>query len=706
VWVGKVLTTGLLCLMVGLAAPQGASATPASTQIDAGHITRLWWGPWPYLPPPKGDARIRGFGFAATVSGDECAPTIGLAPDAVSAVPGDTVCAFSISFDSAVQPWVNDPGQDVPGLSASVTDGATHAAITPDELFTSDASEFAISVPKGSDAVLNISDAGFTQSYSLTEQKRVGISPPVLYRDPADWDVQSYPETRAVLHDVGVSDDKTATEGLLLVGFDLTYFRPDNPLIRPPSPSDAFLAVSLGYSSGPGPSGDTFGNFPTVGGTSVQLRLPGGHLEDSVPIENPGSGLLAAVYVFVVPAAFSRGSILIRPGVVVGSETSATNKYIQSEPVAFGTATIPIGGGVATSTAAITTQAAAAGPRTGAGRGHVPAAGGSGIPLGVPIGGGITLLILVFVIPIWRRNKHGRQIVVFFPAPVSASGATGVTDPGGVVEVRADEGEHTRVTADAPDEGAEPAAPEPPTKTRLTVRLLGDVEVEPDVGGSGRLALVVLVVYLVLHAGKEVTSAELCEALKIKPSTLANYVWRLRDQLGKDVLDSKRRTAKYRYVGEIECDWVDFEELVGRARFAGDDEHFELLQAALALVRGQPFGGDARYDWADDIARTMQGAVRRAATEVSTTLWEREREGDAPEGVAREVAAIGLLADPEDHSLHRLRLECSAGDIDAIDDAWADTAKRLGKRATDLRPLRRRLIGMAAFVEREELAGT
>jgi len=80
--------------------------------------------------------------------------------------------------------------------------------------------------------------------------------------------------------------------------------------------------------------------------------------------------------------------------------------------------------------------------------------------------------------------------------------------------------------------------------------------------------------------------------------------------------------------------------------------------------------------------------------------------GDAPEGVAREVAAIGLLADPEDHSLHRLRLECCAGDIDAIDDAWADTSKRLGNRAADLRPLRRRLIGMAAFVEREEMAGT
>jgi hypothetical protein len=702
-----VLTTGLLCLMVCLAAPRGASATPASTQIAAGHVTRLWWGPWPYLPPPKGDTRIRGFGFAATVSGDECAPTIGLAPDAVSAVPGDTVCAFSISFDSAVQPWVNDLGQHVPGLSASVTDGATHAVITPDELFTSDASEFAISLPKGSDAVLNISDAGFTQSYSLTEQKRVGISPPVLYRDPAEWDVQSYPETKALLHDVGVSDNKTATEDLLLVGLDLTYFRPDNPLIRPPSASDAFLAVSLGYSSGPGPSGDKFGTFPTVAGTAVQLRLPGGHLEDSVPIENPGSGLLAAVYVYVVPAGFSRGSILIRPGVVVGSETSATSKYVQSEPVAFGTATIPIGGGVATSTPAIITQAAAARPSTGARRGLVAAAAGAGFPLGIPIGGGSVLLILVFVVPVWRRNQHGRRIVIVVPEPVPAgSGTTGAVDASGVVGVLADEGEHGRPSADAADDGAETAAPERPTKIRLAVRLLGDVEVEPDVGGSGRLALVVLVVYLVLHAGKEVTSAELCEALKVKPSTLANYVWRLRDQLGKDVLDSKRRTAKYRYVGEIECDWADFEDLVGRARFASEDEQLELLQAALALVRGQPFGVDARYDWADGAARGMQGAVRRAATEVATTLWGRERRGGVPEGAAREAATVGLLADPEDHSLHRLRLECCAGDIDAIDDAWADTSKRLGKRATDLRQLRRKLIGMAAFAEREEMAGS
>jgi hypothetical protein len=122
------------------------------------HITRLWWGPWPYHYPPKGDARIRGFGFAATLSGDKCAPAVGLALDAVA---GDTVRVFSISFDSAVQLRVNDSGLDVPGLSAGVTDGTTHAVITPDELFTSDASELAISVPRGSDAVLNISDGGF-----------------------------------------------------------------------------------------------------------------------------------------------------------------------------------------------------------------------------------------------------------------------------------------------------------------------------------------------------------------------------------------------------------------------------------------------------------------------------------------------------------------------------------------------------------------
>jgi hypothetical protein len=171
------------------------------------------------------------------------------------------------------------------------------------------------------------------------------------------------------------------------------------------------------------------------------------------------------------------------------------------------------------------------------------------------------------------------------------------------------------------------------------------------------------------------------------------------------VLKSKRRTAKYRYVGEIECDWASFEDLVTRARFASDDEHIELLQAALALVSGRPFGATPVMTGPPSRTGDAGGCASRRRG-VSTTPWERERQGDAPEGAARRAAAIGLLADPEDHSLHRLRLECSAGDIDAIDDAWADTSKRLKGRAADLGPLRRKLIDMAAFVDAEKMAGS
>jgi hypothetical protein len=704
-----VLTTCLLCLAIGFLVPQAASAAAAASQIPAGHITRLWSHTSPYLPPSRGDARIRGFGFAATVAGDECAPTVGLAPEQYSAVPGDMVCAFSISFGYAVQPWVNTAGQHVPGVRASVTDGSASASITADDLYTATASEFAISVPEGSDAVLHISDAGFTQSYSLTEKTRVGVSPPVLYRDPSYWELRSSKVTYGVLlHDVGVTDDTAAAEELALAGYDLTYFRPDDPLIRPPSSSDAFLAVSYAYSGNPGPSGDTFGGFRTLGGTQVQLRLPGGRLEDSTPIENPRSGLLAAVYVFDVPADFSGGSVLVRPGVLTGRETAVTGRYVQNEQVAFGTATIPIGGGRATSTPAVIAHTTSAGPanaRTKAGHGHAPVAGGGGVPLGIPIGGGTTLLLLVLVIPIWRRNKHGREIVVYFPVPVLVgSDDTDVVDAVAAAEVVDGEGEADRPTVAPRDEVS---SSEPPTHSRLRVRLLGDVEVEPDVGAAaGRSKVAVLLVYLVLNAGKEVTSAELREALSIAPSTLANYVRRLRRQLGEDVLTSTRRSAKYRYVGEIECDWASFEDLVGRARFAGEDEQLRLLQEALGLVRGQPFGSDPLYDWADQTAREIQGAVRRGATKVATTLWESERQGEVPAGAARAAAHVGLLADPVDHDLHRLRLECCAGDFGAIEDAWADTSKRLGGGTAGLRPLYRKLIGMAAFMESEKITGS
>jgi hypothetical protein len=704
--VGRVLTTGLLCLAVGSLACQGASAASGSTQIPSGHITLLGTGAFPYIPPPKGDASIRGFGFAATVSGDACAPTVGIEGDAVSAVPGDMVCVFSLSFGYAIQPWVDTAGQHVPGMSGSVTDGVTNAPITAGELFVASTSEFAISVPEGSDAVLNLSDAGFTQSYSLTEKKRVGVSPPILYRDPTYWEVRSSQVTWSILlHDVGVSDDKTATVELALPGYDLTYFRPDDPLIRPPAPSEAFLAVGFSYDDEAGPSGDTFSDFRTLSGTAVQLRLPDGRVEDSTPIANLGTGLLAATYVFVVPANFSRGSVLIHPGVMDGRETAITGSYVQNEEVAFGTATIPIGGGRATSTPAIiahTTSAGPVAPKTKAGHGRAPVAGGGGVPLGIPIGGGTTLLVLVLVIPIWRRNKHGREIVVYFPVPVG-SGTTAVVDAVAATEDVDDQGGADGPTVAASDEAA---ASEPLTQRRLTARLLGDVEVEPDVGvASGRSKVAVLLVYLVLNAGKEVTSAELREALSIAPSTLANYVRRLRRELGEEVLTSTRRSAKYRYVGEIECDWASFEDLVARARFAGDDEQLVLLQEALGLVRGQPFGRDPQYDWADQTAREMQGAVRQAATKVATTLWEPERQGEVPAGAARGAAHVGLLADPVDHDLHRLRLECCAGDFGAIEDAWADTSKRIGDGVAGLRPLYRKLIGMAAFMEGEKIAG-
>ena len=701
--IGKVVTTALVGLLACFVAPVAASANP--NQIPAGRVTRLWSGAWPYLPAPKGDARIRGYGFVATVTGDECAPSIGEAPEAVTAVPGDMVCAFSLSFADELANWANLANQHVPGLSATVSDGAVHAPITATDLYTAAASEFAISVPIGSDPVLSISEAGFSQSYSLTEKRRPAPSPPVLYRSPGFWEERSFPDTKAVLPEIGVLDRHGATEQLTLSEADLTYFRPDDPAIRPPSTSDAFLVVSFGDAEEPGPSGDSFGGFRPLGASKVRLRLPGGRIEDSIPINEALSGLLPATYVFVVPEGFSKGAVIIAPGVTDGTETSPAGRYLKTEPVAFGTVTIPIGGGDATSTPAIVGARTADPPAKAR---HTPrsARGAGGIPAGVPIGGGATVVFVAILIPIWRR-RHGRRIVMVFPAPVPAGAGDGDANIVGAepAETQAPPGGEAAQPGDEPAGTPATAPQEKPPPVRLAVKVLGEVEVDPDVGASGRQALVVLVVYLVLNAGREVSSPDLCQALSIKAGTLANYAWRLREALGSEVLASKRRSAKYSYVGEVTSDWASFGDLTRRARVASGDERLELLQAALGLVRGQPFAGNARYDWADEVAREMQGEIRRAALEASGLLWERERSGAAVTGSARAAVAVGLMVDPEDYLLHRRRLETSAGDVDAIVEAWADT-KRLGKRAADLRRLRDRLIGMATFEKGGEGTGS
>jgi hypothetical protein len=697
--ISRALTAGAVAALVSFLAVPVASA---ATLIPAGRVTLLSdvSNPYPTLPAPKGDSRIRGYAFAAAVTGDECAATVGNGPDGLVAPAGDEVCDFSWSLAGFFPLSETDQGQEVPGLVGEVTDGSVNAAISANDLDDAGDAELAISVPRGSDAVLSLSAAGFSQSYSLTEQRRVGSAPPVLYRSPSSYEVDAYPGTKTSLTETGLSDHRTATMKVTLSELELTYFRPDDPLLSAPSPSEAFLAATFDTADEPGPSGSSFGNFlvPGANFSNVRLRLPGGEVVSSVVIGTPGSDVLDNTYVFVVPASFSRGSLLIDPGVVYGNETG-TPGALPSEDVRFSNATIPIDGGVAG------TPVTGANPTTG----RPP----SSFPLGIPIGGGATLLLLVIVVPIWRRNRRGRELVIVFP-----EATTGGSQPKESRAPDADDADaqacrqnELQDAAEAPVMAVEPGqtdvADEATLSRRLVVNLLGPVETIPSLRESGRTVLEPLAIYLILHAETEVTSDELCTALStragpLKPATLASYVWNFRQHLGKDVLVSTKRSATYRYSGEIACDWADFEDFVRRARAASGDERLELLLAALSLVRGQPFGGDPRYDWAvEEFAIPMCGAIRRAAMEASEVLLGNKRNEEA----ARAVG-IGILVDPDDFELHRQRLNCCAGDERAIEEAWADTARRLGNRAKPLRPLRDRLIGKVRFVREEEIAGS
>jgi hypothetical protein len=770
--IGGALGAGLLAVLAGfVAVPEAAAATvvqPGQVRVlsDTGH-------PYPALPAPTGDNEVRGYGFAAKVTGDECATTVGSGPDELTAPAGDEVCAFSLGLSLFHPLLVTDNGQNIAALAGKVTDGTSTDPITLSQLDNSGDTEFAVSVPKNSDAVLSLSAAGFSQSFSLSEQTQVGSAPAVVYRSASSYEMLSYPATEATISETGVSDHKAATEKVTLSQLELTYFRPDDPLVRAPALSQAFLAVSFGTTDEPGPSGDAFGDFPPLPGSAVELRLPGPEVVKSLPVGDAALGLLADTYVFVVPAGFYRGSVLVEPGTEDGSETNSAGNYQRSEPVSFSDATIPINGGVAGANPSVTTTTTvrhavtstttartkrkpgvttkttatratattkargATGKTVGPGATTAPAgattapagpgrdAGASGhattaprsakVPLAVPIGGGSTVLLIVILVPIWWRRKRARELVVFFPLPTTGNLSTASTQAPAAIDVPGP----AELLAPGPEERqpepTDPGEPEPEPAggedeaglpVRLVGNVLGPVETRPDLGDSERRSLERLAVALMLSGGREVTSKDLCTMLAtnkgaVKATTVANYVWHFRKRLGADVLVTNRRSATYRFVGEVELDWADFEDLERRARFADADERLELLQAALSLVRGQPFGGDELYGWASELIATMQGSIRRAAMEVSKTLA-----GEGRYEAAARAAGIGILADPLDFELHEQRLRCCDGDERAITEAWADTERCLGKRAAPLARLRTNLVGKIEFGRKERFAGS
>ena len=133
---------------------------------------------------------------------------------------------------------------------------------------------------------------------------------------------------------------------------------------------------------------------------------------------------------------------------------------------------------------------------------------------------------------------------------------------------------------------------------------------------------------------------------------------------GNDYLPTAR-IGGYRLHDGVTTDWQQWLQLlpagVGTASTAD-------LQAALRLVRGQPFSGapPRRYTWAERARQEMISAVVDAALE----LAHRALTAADPQ-TARSAATIGLQAEPGDESLWRtlLKAEWLAGNSRGLQEA-------------------------------------
>lgn len=206
------------------------------------------------------------------------------------------------------------------------------------------------------------------------------------------------------------------------------------------------------------------------------------------------------------------------------------------------------------------------------------------------------------------------------------------------------------------------------------VNVLGRVEIAglPAGASSNRRARATeFVAYLALHPGAG--AHEIDEAIwpgrRVAKEMRNSFVSRVRHWLGYDLdgqpfLPLVADHGDYRLSPEVDCDW---HELLRFARegLASGPGGVDLLEHALALVRGRPFLGvdPTTYIWAEADTQEMVSTVVDVAHMLSALQLGH---GDAR--AAQDAAARGLRVEPASELLHcdAIRAAAARGDSEEV----------------------------------------
>jgi DNA-binding SARP family transcriptional activator len=205
--------------------------------------------------------------------------------------------------------------------------------------------------------------------------------------------------------------------------------------------------------------------------------------------------------------------------------------------------------------------------------------------------------------------------------------------------------------------------------TRLEIRILGPFVIT---GAADQLQpkQAELVLALALAAPAGLSNSALCSMLGADPDhpkpsdAVRQIITRTRRRLGR-AADGREYiihagNGNYLLHPDAWLDWSEFRALISGGRA-------EDMRSALALVRGEPFGGS--FHWWIDIP--LMETVRAEIVDAAETLGEFELTTGMPRPAAR-AARAGLAAETSAEQLWRLlmRAEHAAGNTAGVAEAW------------------------------------
>ncbi|WP_327300062.1 bacterial transcriptional activator domain-containing protein [Streptomyces goshikiensis] len=207
--------------------------------------------------------------------------------------------------------------------------------------------------------------------------------------------------------------------------------------------------------------------------------------------------------------------------------------------------------------------------------------------------------------------------------------------------------------------------------TGVRIEVLGPLRItgHDSTAHSPRTAAIAALIHL--RPGR--TADALCQAMDPaspwSTRTLHSRLSELRNAVGlhtdgQPLLPRPKAGAGYVFHPAVTSDWTQFQTLARQGLAAGPGAGIEDLEAAMALVRGKPFGGRT-LPWADPVVQDMLSRI----TDTAHTLARWQTDSTRPDlDAARHTVHKALEVEETSETLYRdlLTIERAAGNNTAI----------------------------------------